>query len=224
MSSGDARVLDPHTECWDLLPWLVNERLGRAETKRVQAHLAECELCRAELREQQQLRDALRKAEPVVLAPQASLQKLLDRIDADEVPPASERTVSVSSGRYRWGHWLAIAAGLQGLVIAVLLVALWQRSHQELTAPRFTTLSTPTRGATFEGTVIRIVFDPTLSQGQVNALLLAADAQMIAGPSEAGVYTLTLGEDATAATVQAALERLRADPGVRFAELAQQRP
>ena len=60
----------------------------------------------------------------------------------------------------------------------------------------------------------------------VNAMLRSVDAQIVAGPSEAGVYTLALRRrsDAAAtgdaAVIDAALLRLRADARVLFAESA----
>ena len=61
---------DIHDECWELLPWLANERLGPRETARVEVHLRDCAACREELQMQQRLRQAIREQDAVVLAPQ----------------------------------------------------------------------------------------------------------------------------------------------------------
>ena len=221
------RSADVHAQCWELLPWLVNERLSRSDAARVEAHLHDCALCQTELREQQALRQALRSVEPVVIAPQASLQKLLDRIDAADAPDIGTRSVASASppALGRRMPWLAIAAAFQGVVIAALCVTLWQKTHEELTAPRFTTLSSPARSAVATGPVMRVVFDGGMTQQQLNALLLSVGAQIVAGPSEAGVYTLALTETtADTDAVQAAVQQLRANPAVRFAELAHVAP
>jgi hypothetical protein len=71
---------------------------------------------------------------------------------------------------------------------------------------------------------IRAVLAPTLTLGQVQTLLTQSQLQIVGGPSEAGVYSLA--PRTAAADTGAALARLRADPGVRFAEPldAAQRP
>lgn len=215
-----------HDECWEQLPWLVNERLGARETARLEVHLRECAACREELAAQQRLRQAIRENDAIVLAPQTSLQKLMQRIDASEA--ASEELDAARSAapqkHRRWRPsrtgWLAIAAGIQGVAIAALLSMLW------LTAPRFATLSSSQPLP--QGAVIRVVFAEGTVLDEVNRVLRSIDAQIVAGPSEAGVYTLGLGyndaahdSDAQSASrLDAALSRLRANEGVVFAEAA----
>jgi hypothetical protein len=56
-------------------------------------------------------------------------------------------------------------------------------------------------------------------------VLRSISAEIVAGPSEAGVFTLALPEDPqTADRVHQALIRLRAEPQVIFAEVALARP
>jgi hypothetical protein len=55
----------------------------------------------------------------------------------------------------------------------------------------------------------------------MNRVLRSIDAQIIAGPSEAGVYTLGLATSgADKSTVEKAIAQLRADDRVMFAEPA----
>ena len=70
------------------------------------------------------------------------------------------------------------------------------------------------------GPVIRLVFHTGVALQDVNALLRAVDAQVVAGPSEAGVYTIALKDRRATPDIDAALARLRADPRVLFAEAA----
>src|SRR5215218_5298131 len=70
-----------HGECWNLLPWIANESVAARELARVEMHLRDCHECQEELEFQRQIRNAIRTEEAVVLAPQTSLQKLLQRID-----------------------------------------------------------------------------------------------------------------------------------------------
>jgi hypothetical protein len=112
---------------------------------------------------------------------------------------------------------LPIAAAVQGIAILVLLGALWQQDRDKLTAPRFWTLESQTVPA--RGPVIRIVFVEDVALEEVSNLLRSVDAQIIAGPSEAGVYALALKSDpASRPDIEAALSRLRADGHVVFAE------
>jgi hypothetical protein len=226
---------DVHNECWELLPWLANERLSPRETARVEVHLRECAACREEFAVQQQLRQAIRGHDAVVLAPQTSLQKLMQRIDqgaaTDEALDAARSVAEPAPKSRSWSPrpgWLAIAAGVQGIAIAALLSALWWQSHEALNAPRFITQSS-TRPVT-HGAVIRVVFADKVTLDDVNSMLRAIDAQIVAGPSEAGVYTLGLTVRPGAASasdgarpgtrLEAALTQLREGDRVVFAEAA----
>lgn len=219
MSSADA-----HRECWDLLPWLANERATAKDHARMDAHLRDCAECQEELANQRRLRDAVRAEEAVVIAPQASLQKLMQRIDAEDreatsvEPDADVVHISpapvVAAARPRW---FAIAAAVQGIAILGLLAALWMQARESLEAPRFTTLTS--HAVVPRGPVIRVVFADGVALADVNSILRSIDAQIVAGPSEAGVYTLSLSTGRSS-SVDAALLRLRADGRVAFSEAA----
>jgi hypothetical protein len=221
--------LGAHGECWNLLPWIANESAAAKDVAQVEVHLRECRECQEELEFQRQLRNAIRAEDAVVLAPQTSLQKLMQRIDAVEeldddeheaAPAASAAPIATARRQQaRWSRWLPIAAAVQGVAIAGLLGALWMQSqsHDELTAGRYTMLTAPT--AT-HGPGIRVVFASGVALDDVNRALRTIDAQIIAGPSEAGVYTLRLTAGAAdKADLEKAIAQLRADQHVMFAEL-----
>ena len=77
--------LGAHGECWNLLPWIANESAAAKDTARVEEHLRGCRECQEELEFQRQLREAIRSEEAIVLAPQTSLNKLMQRIDSVDV-------------------------------------------------------------------------------------------------------------------------------------------
>lgn len=217
--------LGAHGECWNLLPWIANESAAAKEVARVEAHLRDCRECQEELEFQRQVRNAIRSEEAVVLAPQTSLQKLMQRIDtvADMEDDAGIAPIEpVATPRRepaRWSRWLPIAAAVQGIAITGLLAALWSQSRETLTAPRFTTLTT--QAAIARGPVIRVVFAGNVALDDMNRVLRSIDAQIIAGPSEAGVYTLGLAADTAGNSgVDKAIAQLRADSRVMFAEPA----
>jgi hypothetical protein len=218
--------LGTHGECWNLLPWIANESAAARDLARVEEHLRDCRECQEELSFQRQLREAIRSEEAIVLAPQTSLQKLMQRIDSvadmddeHEVAPAVAEPVVARHAPARL-RWLPIAAAVQGIAIAGLLSALWLQSRDELTAGRYSVLTTPT-AAVAGGPVIRVVFGGNVALDDMNRVLRSIDAQIIAGPSEAGVYTLGLASGAADKSgVEKAIARLRADGRVMFAEPA----
>src|SRR5687767_2055334 len=218
--------LGAHGECWNLLPWIANESAAARDLARVEEHLRDCRECQEELSFQRQLREAIRSEEAIVLAPQTSLQKLMQRIDSvadmddeHEVAPAAAEPVVARRAPPRL-RWLPIAAAVQGIAIAGLLAALWSQSRDELAAGRYSVLTTPT-AAVAGGPVIRVVFGGNVALDDMNRVLRSIDAQIIAGPSEAGVYTLGLASGAADKSgVEKAIAQLRADGRVMFAEPA----
>ncbi|HEX7012451.1 MAG TPA: hypothetical protein VF161_06885 [Steroidobacteraceae bacterium] len=216
---------DAHRECWELLPWIANERASSQDRAKVEDHLRECERCRNELEAQRRLRDAIRSDEPILLAPQASLRKLMRRIDAFESGDESERpraTSPKSANRPRKARpvsWLGIAAAVQALAIAALLGTLWWQAERSLNAPRYITLTS--QSAVAPGPVIRAVFADDARLEEINELLRSVGAQIVSGPSIAGVYTVALpASRSKPEELEAAAASLRAHERVRFAEVA----
>jgi hypothetical protein len=149
----------------------------------------------------------MRGSDDVIAAPNASWQKLLTQIDAQPPPELSE------SRKVR-RPWLIAAVWLQMVAIAALASALFISVRQ----PEYKTLSTATPEATDPRAAVRVVFAPDASVNKVNELVRQVEGNIIAGPSEAGVYTLAApgGKD-----VQQIIESLRAHPEVLFAEPSQ---
>lgn len=217
------RSHERHRECWELLPWIANERLAASDSQRIASHLSGCASCQAELETQRRLREAIRAEEPVVLAPQASLQKLLQRLDeepsvaAQDESHAAPKVQPRSAGSRR--HWLGVAAAVQTMVIGLLLASLGWQWREQLLEPRFSTLTTPTTLA--QGPVVRIVPRENLSIGELNELLHELQAHIVAGPSSAGVYTIQLArQDRSREHIEHVAEQLRKDPRIVFSEPA----
>jgi hypothetical protein len=87
---------------------------------------------------------------------------------------------------------------------------------------QYVTLTAAPEGATPHA--LRVVFRTSVQVADITSLLRASSAQIISGPSEAGVYTLGVApeSDETADTRAAAaadlLAKLRADERVVFVE------
>ncbi|MBC7983034.1 MAG: zf-HC2 domain-containing protein [Candidatus Obscuribacterales bacterium] len=204
-----------HSECWDLLPWLANGSLSATQIERVERHVNECSSCAAELRAQQVLRDYVRNDTAVLLAPQAGWQKMTDRLN-DEEDKFVRGRVRKRSFVARW----AVAA--QAVAIVGLLVTLgWQTrptATMERLSPRYETLTSPATPASNAGD-LRIVFRKEVALNEVAELLRTVPAQIVGGPSEAGVYTLArLPGTGTSVPMPELLARLRSDARIVFVE------
>jgi anti-sigma factor RsiW len=201
------RMHADHEHCWEMIPWVVNGRATDAEQRAVLTHAETCDECREEVQRHRALQTHMRGNEDVIPAPNASLQKLLTQID--EQP----KTAALETRRVR-RPWLIAALWLQAAAIAALAGALFTSVRQ----PEYKTLSTPTPEISDPRAAVRVVFAPDASLSKVNDLLRQVEGNIIAGPSEAGVYTLSApaGKD-----VQRIIVTLRAHPEVLFAEPSQ---
>ncbi|MFO7305004.1 MAG: hypothetical protein C0P74_005735 [Gammaproteobacteria bacterium] len=210
---------DAHRDCWELLPWVANERIDPRDLRRIEPHLHSCTACQAELVAQSRLRQLIRADEPVVIAPQASLQKLLQRLAAEQThitPSATqrggERRMPASAPR-----WLAVAAAMQAIVIVALLWALWLQSQALLTAPRYTTLTSP--ASLPPHPAVHVVFRNEVTIGEITSILRNLDARIVAGPNIGGVYTIQSAKsEPTASQIASLLAGLRQDERVLLSE------
>ena len=186
-----------------LLPWHGNAMLEPGEAARVEAHVAGCARCQADLAWQTRLRVASGDAPGAKLAPvDARWAALRRQIAADD---AVARAGARRPGRLPTSRGWSFALAAQAVVlVAFALVAAWPAL-----APRVE----PYRGlgaapASSTANAV-IVFRADASEAQIRAALRAADAQLVGGPTVSDAYLLRLK-----ATDQVALTRLREQPGV----------
>ena len=201
-----------HDRASTLLPWLANGRLQGEELAWLNSHLTDCAICRDELSAEQRIRAAIATQPTVEFAPQASFNRLWERIEADAatvLPVASSRP---GRGPQRW-RWLAAGIAAQLLVASVLGTILWQ-----MRAPDFRTVTAPVAAST--GVNIQVVFDNAVTLGDVKDILGRAGVSAVSGPTPAGVYTLQPDEHHRSSDPASVLATLRADPRIRFAELS----
>src|SRR5213076_1012391 len=119
------RIPDTHAEAWALLPWLANGRIQASDREWVEAHVAGCEECRAEVAAQRMMATAMnRGATPEAAATdeQRSFNRLWARIEASE--SASPANVAAGEARpamrfSRTVRWLAAAVVVQGFGLAL---------------------------------------------------------------------------------------------------------
>jgi hypothetical protein len=206
--SSDSAPGGTHAAIWELIPWLVNGRLTGAEAARAHAHLENCAECAREYAQQRCVFEAMQPDDSIAFASEAAFQKLSARLDAAPAPTRRGTAATVP--------WIAAAS-----IVAALGLAAWGGwivEHTSAGAPaayRTLTALAPAAGAT----QLRVVFTPDLTLAELERLLHSIDAHISNGPSEAGVFTLSVaaGRD-SAVDVAQRLAVLRADANVRFAE------
>jgi hypothetical protein len=203
------------------LPWYANGQLPEAECATVSAHLRECGTCRAELAEEEHLQVALADTGRVELAPQAAMRRFFARLDGLESPSAPVPAAATLRARARWLR--RVPPGARGLLVAVQALAFiaagaWLEARISARAPAaaYVTESAPRPVAA--GPRLRVVAKAQVPLAQFEALLGRLGAEIVAGPSEARVYTLALPAQLSADERQARLAAARADPSVTFAE------
>ena len=211
----------------DSLPAYRRGQLDTAATDAVAAHLQQCVACRAEL----QLVDELQYYFKRKFAAEELSQQWLQaqRIKQRELPPplahaAFDRAREQANFDKLWQRIeqlpaapttkptkrLLLAAAM--LVIAVGISLQFGISLQRgLLQPNFRTLANT--GEVVPCDALRVRFVDNLAASDLQYLLRAIDAQIIAGPSPHGVYTVRAQQTTTAAA-----QRLRMHPAVLLVE------
>jgi hypothetical protein len=211
------RIPDTHAEAWALLPWLANGRIDAGDREWVEAHVASCAECRAELAAQRMVAthmsrddaDASRANEE-----QKSFNKLWARIEAAEsaATPATGSIAGMGVSRAsRTVRWLAAAVVVQALGLGVL-------GMSALRGPELETVAIPE--ARLNAPAVRIVFTPEASIDTVNTLLMHQGLSIVAGPGIQGNFTAVLSPDAVAsgASAESVAQVISKDPNVSFAQ------
>ncbi|MET0308935.1 MAG: zf-HC2 domain-containing protein [Sphingomonas sp.] len=191
---------DPHEETQKLLPWYVIDRLDATDRMIVDAHLAECEECRADLAME-------RRLQPAVADLPADADSGWDRLVADlRARPADPepRRNPLLKRPVRVAWFVAAQAAVVLLVVTVLV------QRQPEPAPYHALGDAP---APHTGNILAM-FGANASEQDLRKALQASRTRLVDGPTATGAYVLTIAPDQRAA----ALATLRAQPGVTMAE------
>jgi hypothetical protein len=212
-----------HRRAWDAIPWIVNGTASDVQRRAVEAHLRDCGPCRDEIERQRVLHAALSApgAAPDAPGVEHGLARLMARIDDSgrdgATAPAEAMGATAPTGAItRRRHVMAaLVCTLLGAVVieAVGIAILAVDRRGDADAPFRTLTQAP---AVVPQATLRIVPAPTMTVSELQKLLLDLRLQIVAGPNEAGAYALAplAGPPST----DSQLARLRAVPGVRFAE------
>lgn len=206
----------PGKECshaWELMPAVLLDSATEEENTWLIAHVAKCASCSAEFAQQNRLRRALALPSAVKLDANAGLQRLLGRLDAPEqasapAPPAARRS----------GSWTVRALAAAALVQAIGLGVMGVRLATPAPSHDYRTLSSATAQPVPQG-AIRVVPDAKMTVADWDRLLHAQQLQVIGGPNEMGAYTVVPAQPQPPAQPQQTVQQLRANPGIRMAEI-----
>ena len=198
---------DRHYEAQLLLPWYATGQIDRADRAVVEAHLAECESCRAELAVEHSLRRELESA----AESGPGWAALAGRLRSPSAPPAAPPR------RRPWASLVGAARRptvLRWTVAAqfVLLVALGALILAP--QPRSADYRTLGEAPTSRGANAIAIFRPETRESELRALLDANQARLVGGPTAAGAYLL----DVPGGETGEPLAKLRRDPHVTMAE------
>jgi hypothetical protein len=205
-----------------LLPWYVNETLSEGERERFESHLAGCGRCQEDLLREQRLYRDMRSETSLEYMPTASLKRLQARLDGIEASVPQEPRPETRKPVRRllpWAGLMAASVAVLAVAISVLATDHWQNFRAGNNAAPYYTVTSPAPHA--PGESVRAVFSPTITLVELQAILDEAQLRIVAGPSEAGVYTLA---PTSQRPTRAALALLRAHSNVRFAEGIQTDP
>jgi hypothetical protein len=212
-----------HQDIWLLLPWLVNGRLSEPDCRRVEAHLGVCSACREEVAAQRSIHQVIAADTAIELMPMAGLNKLRQRIERAASAgtatdsPSDRAQPATRSRSHRAGRWQPRASAIAASVFAAsatlaVSAAIHWRTQRGSEAQYYTVT---TAAAPHAGAVIRAVFAPTATLSELQVLLDDAHLRIVAGPTEAGVYSLAMSGPQS---IDWSLRRLRGHDTVRFAE------
>jgi anti-sigma factor RsiW len=201
---------DQHDQVNALLPWYVTDRLDEDDRARVEAHLAGCQTCQADLVAERRLKSLIHETAAGRTDADAGFARLMAEIDAEPRGAGTTARRSVvrqwqtSPGWMRW----AVAAQLLLLVGGgvALGVAVTPRA-----GPQYHALSAPAQPR--PGNVV-VVFRPDAKESEIRSALRTGHARLVDGPTAADAYVLSVPVNERGAALQA----LRADTVVVVAE------
>jgi len=199
-----------HDDAIELLPWLVNQSLQGGERDAVRAHAASCIICRRELAELELLQESIHAM--AADAPMPDMRRINARIDARLEREARGRNLIATIRTLFASPWRAAFAAQS--VLLVVIATLWLQAGPG--EPEFRTLSNDETLPA--GNYLRVVFNPTLNQAAIDALLADTGLSITNGPTERGVVTLRFAATVGASNRAAVTEALQKDTRVLFVQ------
>lgn len=164
-----------HEEVRTVLPWYANKRLDAGMSRRVEAHLAACAVCRGDVDGLNAMLAAHEQSLPDRPVNEARLDALFARIDRYEAerrraPQRTERR-SLFAGALQW---IATRPALAGGSLAAVLLAVFMAPtlFQSPVEHEYSVLST--KGADAAAFVVRVGFKAPTEQAEVERTVAAS--------------------------------------------------
>jgi anti-sigma factor RsiW len=195
----------PHEQAQQLLPWYVNGTLEADEAAMVEAHLAECAECRADLVAEQALS---REVAALPLDVEHAWSTLSDRIDAAGPPRRLAEPVPFLRRKVAIG-W-ALGGPLATAAAVAFAVAVAPGAPPPVGETYRALGSAPTAAP---GNAL-VMFRPDARDSDLRAALTKAGARIVDGPTASGAYVVRIAPASRAR----ALDGLRAIPQIVLAE------
>ena len=196
-----------HHDVEVLLPWFVNGTLDDDDRLRVTAHLEDCTHCRGEVQSLRALQAEYAHEDPVVDSGPA-----FRSLRAQLQPPLPWHHQALQRLRTlrQPERWLPWAVALQLVLIAAIGIALFDLDPR---AGGYRTLGAAGANLNPAGSIV-VVFAPQTTEQELRAIVQAAHARIVDGPTATHAYVLNV-DDANAADV---LRSLHAQPAIVLAE------
>jgi hypothetical protein len=214
-----------HVACQEvstLIPWYVNGTIGEQERQRVDAHVLQCEKCRNDLGVDRHLHQSMTAETAVEYMPATSLKRLQARLDGIDAAARVDEHADVPAAAkpdrrsMPWQGLMAASVAVMALALSLLAADRWMEYRARTSQADYYTVTSPALHA--PGEVIRAVFSPTITLVELQDILDEAQLKIIAGPTEAGVYSQAAS---SRQPVSSSLALLRGHAMVRFAESTQ---
>jgi len=197
----------PHDEAEELLPWYATGRLEAVQRERVEAHLAKCADCQAQLATERRLIEQFRAFSPEV---ESGWNRLAGKLAQERPKPIPRRT---SFKDFADGIWAIFnqpaVAALATAQLAFLVLAsgtlLW------LSQPTCRTLGSGSAPASAN---VIVMFRADSTDRQVRSALGTANASIVGGPTSSGAYLVHV----ELRRRQLALAKLQASRDVQLAQ------
>jgi hypothetical protein len=203
------------------LPFLVNGTLEPAEAALARDHLRRCAECRQQFELETALMASMREQTVIDYAPHAPLAKLMVRIDEH------------AARRERRGWWRVLRRRhirlrdavilAQAMAIVVLVMVIGNPGWRDPAGANYRTLTRAETTVQPDAPRLRLVLDDQVRALELRQMLGTIGGTVVDGPSPQGVFTIALRASPADSPEEpeAVADWLRAQPGVRFAEVVQ---
>jgi anti-sigma factor RsiW len=208
---------DPHAAVQRLLPWYLTGRLETTEHDAVEAHLAQCAECRAELETERQWQ-LLQPGHGAQVDVEDGWARMRARLGGESASPPSPALPAAARRQRSWArpawrvpaHLPSRVWAAPALLSVALVVAIGFTLRPAPALGEYHALAAPVETS---GTAV-VRFRPDATEAQIRHGLKDSGARLVDGPTVSDAYVVRLPREHYAA----ALDKLRKEPGVALVE------